>query len=177
MSNTVIGNTAVVTFLQFRNVEIEGKVDTGATTSSLHAENISVNGSRVSFMCPALSENTIILDLRGTQEVHSADAGGVVRPIVNLDIAINGKVIHDVEFNLNDRSGMDSDILIGQNILQPNDFIIDPNKQPPSDVAEAANQPMSARYIAELVITNNVSFNELVEEMITIRRERLAHDE
>ena len=47
----VIGNHATVTFAFAGNKQLMGKIDTGATTSSLHATNIKTNGSQVSFVC------------------------------------------------------------------------------------------------------------------------------
>ena len=132
---TVIGNTLDVTFISF-NKTIEAKIDTGADTCSLHATNIKVSGQQVSFSCDALSSNVITLPLQGTQEVHSADAGGVQRPIVVLDIMFAGKELKEMTFNLNDRSNMDSRLLIGQNVLKAADVLIDPTaddaeEQPP----------------------------------------------
>ena len=126
----LLGNTAQVTFAQFGDKAIEGKVDTGATTSSLHAKRIHVdsNSQTVSFICPALSPNVINLALVGAQEVHSADAGGNTRPVIMLDITVDGISINQATFNLNDRGEMDSEILIGQNVLQAGNFIIDPSK-------------------------------------------------
>lgn len=119
-----LGNEAEVRFLAV-NKSVPGKVDTGATTSSLHATKISVNGDQVSFHSPALSNNIITLPVSSHQEVHSADGGGNERPVVNLEIEIDGVHIGNAEFNLNDRSGMDNQILIGQNILKAGNFVVD----------------------------------------------------
>lgn len=121
-----LGNEAEVRFLAF-NKSIHGKVDTGATTSSLHATKISVSrdGNQVSFHAPALSNNIITLPIDSHQEVHSADGGGQQRPVIKLEVEIEGVHIGEVEFNLNDRSGMDNELLIGQNILKSGNFVID----------------------------------------------------
>jgi hypothetical protein len=134
----VLGNDADVKFIAF-NHSAQGKVDTGATTSSLHATDITMNKdkSQVSFNSPILSNNLVTVDIDGHQEVHSADGGGQERPVVKLDVEINGVPVGPVEFNLNDRSGMDSPILIGQNILTAGNFVIDVKKEvdEPSDTA------------------------------------------
>lgn len=127
-SSHTLGNTATVKFLSFGDKEVKGKVDTGATTSSLDAHDIKADGNRVSFVSPALSDNVITLDLVGSQDVRSADTDGESRPIVKLSVEINGVPVENAMFNLNDRSGMDSPILIGQNILQAGDFTVDVNK-------------------------------------------------
>lgn len=136
----IIGNEAEVTFATLGNRKLVGKVDTGATTSSLHATNIRVSGGRVQFVCPDISSNAITMDLVGAQEVHSADGGGQQRPMVKFDVVINGQTMQGAVFNLNDRSNMDDPVLIGQNLLQAGNFIIDVNKDEPieSPVGEAA---------------------------------------
>lgn len=136
----IIGNEVEVTFATMGNRKLAGKVDTGATTSSLHATNVRVSGERVQFVCPDISTNAITMDLAGAQEVHSADGGGQQRPMVKFDIVINGQTMQGVIFNLNDRSNMDDPVLIGQNILQAGNFIIDVNKDEPVQptVGEAA---------------------------------------
>ncbi|TFG99961.1 hypothetical protein E4H12_00795 [Candidatus Thorarchaeota archaeon] len=120
----VIGNHAKIGFPMF-NVEVDGKIDTGATTSSLHATNVKAGNGRVSFQSELLSQNVITLPMEGTQEVHSADFGGDKRPMVRLAIQINGVQIKDILFNLNDRSKMDSKLLIGQDVLKAGNFKVD----------------------------------------------------
>lgn len=126
----VIGNNVVIRFTSLNHKEAEGKVDTGATTSSLHAVNVRIDkpSNRVMFTSDILSPNMITMDMEGTQTVHSADHGGDPRPMIKLDIEVNGQNIPGVVFNLNDRSNMDSRILVGQNILQAGNFVIDVNK-------------------------------------------------
>lgn len=121
---TTIGNNVQVTFVN-ANVTADGKVDTGATTSSIHATNILTNNGQVTFNCPVLSDNVITVNLDGAQDVHSADGGKQSRPVVNFDIEINGIQIPGAAFNLNDRSNMDAMILVGQNILQAGNFVVD----------------------------------------------------
>jgi hypothetical protein len=122
-----LGVHAAVGFPMF-NKQVEGKVDTGATTSSLHATNIKAQGGRVSFQSEMLSQNIITLPTEGTQEVHSADFGGDKRPIVRMDIEIDGVPLKGVMFNLNDRSQMDSKLLIGQDVLKAGNFTVDVNQ-------------------------------------------------
>lgn len=177
----VLGNTAEVVFAPLGGRAVVGKVDTGATTSSLHAEDIKVNGNNVRFRCPELTNNYIELPLDGSQEVHSADAGGVTRPIVSMDVTIDGVPIRSASFNLNDRSGMDSPVLIGQNILQNGGFTIDPskgsseNEQKSADVTESFNS-QRARVIMDAVnvlAENDVSLSELLMYLQTAAVNRI----
>jgi hypothetical protein len=125
-----LGSKATITFASMGKNPIEGKVDTGATTSSLHAENINVNQQRgtVTFVCPELSSNSVTMELDGAQEVSSADGGEQVRPMVRFDVEIDGVLVRNAVFNLNDRGSMDSSVLIGQNILKAGGFVVDVNK-------------------------------------------------
>lgn len=172
----VIGNVAEVHFRTF-NTSIDGKVDTGATTSSLHASNVQVNKDRgtVSFVCEELSPNTITLDLHGAIEVHSADNGGDVRPTIMLDIEIEGVELRDTLFNLNDRSNMDSPLLIGQNILKQGDFHIDVNKdeeQPvreevETDAPRSISEHEDVVKAIEILREKNVTFEEIFRYLTT----------
>lgn len=135
-STRTLGNQTAVAFPMF-NKEVEGKVDTGATTSSLHATDIRINNGRVSFKSEQLSPNIITLPVEGTQEVHSADFGGDKRPIVRMDVEIDGVPLKGVMFNLNDRSDMDSKLLIGQDVLKAGNFQVDVNKNQEAPASEA----------------------------------------
>lgn len=114
-------------YFPYLDKTIKGKVDTGATTSSLHGTNINIETKHntVSFMCSALSNNIITLPLKGTQEVRSADGGSETRPVVSFDVKINDTLLKNMDFNINDRSNMDVPLLIGQNILKAGEFIVD----------------------------------------------------
>ncbi len=122
-----IGSNVEVTFVG-TNKKINGKVDTGASICCLHATDINVSGSQVSFNCDALSQNTITLPIADTMVVKSADGGDNTRPVVKLTININGVSLNDVDFNLNDRTGMDSACLIGQNAIKQGEFVVDINE-------------------------------------------------
>ena len=160
----IIGNEVEVAFATLGNRALVGKVDTGATTSSLHATNIQVSGNRVSFVCPDISSNSITMELVGSQEVHSADGGGQARPMVKFDVTVNGQQLTGVTFNLNDRSNMDDPVLIGQNILQAGNFIIDVNKdEAPSEQAtpvgesvEFQDPPEDLKEAIQVILSYNI---------------------
>lgn len=168
-SGGTLGSDATITFATLGNRQVHGKVDTGATTSSLHAENIKVNhtNNSVSFSCPELSNSIITMPLDGAQEVVSADAGGNTRPIVKFDVEVDGTPIKGASFNLNDRSEMDSPILIGQNILKAGNFLIDVSKDSAPERVEQVQKPDSNRdskvlEALQILADNDVSLNELV---------------
>lgn len=163
-----LGMMAPVTFASFGNKTLQGKVDTGATTSSLHARDIRVDSaqSKVSFVCDEISNNVITLELDGSQEVHSADAGGNTRPVVSMDVEVDGVPIKGASFNLNDRSNMDVPVLIGQNILKAGNFMIDPNKDdestPDTQDTVVPTREAAIMNAVEVLAENDVTLNEII---------------
>lgn len=108
---------------------LKGKVDTGAEICSLHADAFKINGSQVQFTNKELSNNVINVPLVQKQAVKSSDGGVEYRPVIELDIELNGKKISKVMFNLNDREQMEYGALIGQNALERTNFLVDPKQQ------------------------------------------------
>lgn len=165
-NSRVIGNEVVIKFGSIGQTDVRGKVDTGATTSSLHAVNIRVNQQQntISFVCDKLSNNVITMALSGAQEVHSADGGGQSRPIVKFDIEIDGVSIPDAAFNLNDRSNMDDAVLIGQNILQAGNFVIDVNKNTTKEIVRESDLVDNTQELLEaikIIVKHNVSLKDV----------------
>jgi hypothetical protein len=166
-----IGNEVDVHFTSIGNKTTKGKVDSGADLSSLHATDITINKERnsVTFNSPALSDNVITMDLAGVQDVHSADGGKTTRPTVKFDIEINGTPIQGTSFNLNDRSNMDSMILVGQNVLKAGNFQIDVNQDSAPERVEQVQQRESFDKGPQIVealqvlYNNNVTLSEIVE--------------
>lgn len=129
-----IGSRIDITLVSFNdNKPITGKVDTGATINSLHAENIHVRND------PLDDEHQIVdfvfegrkytVGLVQQQSVSSADGGVNYRPVVSFSVKYDGKVIPDVMFNLNDRSEMEDKLLIGMNLIEEIGYKIDPKKE------------------------------------------------
>jgi hypothetical protein len=127
--NNIIADTVKVGFLQF-NKQVPGKVDTGANLSSLHCEEWKVmsNKNMVEFRSGLLSNNVIRTELLDQVAIKTSE-GSEYRPVIALNISINGKQLQNCKFNLNDRSSMEDKILVGQNILEQGKFLVDPNKQ------------------------------------------------
>lgn len=173
--NNSLGTVAIVQFITLGNRKVDGKVDTGATTSSLHAEDIRVNqnNNSVSFLCPELSDSVITMDLDGAQEVVSADAGGNTRPIVKFDVEIDGVPIKNASFNLNDRSEMDSPVLIGQNILKAGNFVVDVNQDIPPERTETVqsvpdiDRDAKVLEAIQVLADHNVTLSEIVQFLRT----------
>ena len=127
MPDNIIGSTVEVKITNLPGSGmIKGKVDTGATICSLHAEKWSIDNDVVKFVCPELSQNVISAPLVDQQAVKSSDGGTEYRPVITLNIKINGKLLNDIQFNLNNRGQMEFPILIGQNALEKGRFLINP---------------------------------------------------
>ncbi|MBI2666978.1 ATP-dependent zinc protease [Candidatus Woesearchaeota archaeon] len=111
IEKTVLGLTAKVTLQgpSGKEEQVVGRIDTGATKSSL---DISLAGKL------GLSPST------KTRLIKSA-SGVKRRPMVLLKIKLNTHIIEE-EFTLADRSHMTFPVLIGQNILKKGAFLIDP---------------------------------------------------
>lgn len=128
-----IGDVVILKiFLPSGTGAIKGKVDTGAEISSLHADAFKIVGDTVKFTNKELSENVISVPIADRQAVKSADGGVEYRPVIELDIEINGKAIRKAMFNLNDREQMEYPCLVGQNILEKTNFLVDPKMDDPN---------------------------------------------
>lgn len=122
-----IGDVVILKiFLPSGAAAVKGKVDTGAEISSLHADKFEISNGTVRFVNKELSDNVISAPLAEKQAVKSADGGVEYRPVIELDIEINGKPVRRALFNLNDRDHMDYSCLVGQNVLEKTNFLIDP---------------------------------------------------
>lgn len=174
-----IGDVGILKlFFPSGTAAIKGKIDTGAEISSLHGENIEIRGDTVRFMNSHISKNVISIPIIQKQAVSSADGGVQYRPVIELDIELNGKPIKKVMFNINDRSHMDYPVLIGQNILEKTNFLIDPKIKSDKDgqfesfddfidaIAEDATETFTARRSSEIPSeTTDSENNEKIKQL------------
>lgn len=177
----VLGDTAQVEFVAVSTPNpIEGKIDTGATTSSLDADwyDADTKNGKVTFTSRVFDDRKITMDMQGTQSVQTASGGTEVRPVVKLDVKINGVVVKDALFNLNDRKDM-TPILIGQNILKAGNFVIDPNMHQAEVPAEATVKPIEPgqqppkmeseeiRKALEVLRESNITLSDIIRYLKT----------
>lgn len=116
---------------------VEGKIDTGAAQSSMHATEIEVENGQVTFVH---GESRYRVAVHQSQDVSSADGGTQSRPVILMNVTINGKNIPEVPVNLNDREQMPQKFLIGQDIIKAADFVIDLSDEP-TDTAPMEPKP------------------------------------
>lgn len=126
----VIGSQIELILLGFNNNQgIMAKVDTGASFCSLHATDISTapsnyeDGEMVTF---TYNKQSYRMPVINKQSVQNSDGGITYRPVVKFNISMSNKTYEDVLFNLNDRSDMTHEILLGQNLLKQSRVLVDP---------------------------------------------------
>ncbi|MCB1711364.1 MAG: ATP-dependent zinc protease [Candidatus Riesia sp.] len=126
----VIGSQIELILLGFNNNQgIMAKVDTGASFCSLHATDISTapsnfdDGEMVTF---TYNNQSYRMPVVNKQSVQNSDGGITYRPVVKFNVSMANKTYEDVLFNLNDRTDMTHEILLGQNLLKQSRVLVDP---------------------------------------------------
>jgi len=186
----IIGDVVLLKmFLPAGVAALKGKVDTGAEISSLHVDSKpEIVNDMVKFRNHNMSGNILTAPLVSTQAVKNS-SGVENRPVIELDIEMNGKRISKAQFNLNDRSSMDFQVLIGQNVLEKSGFLVDPNaagsNMESTDLEnlqylndellekvlegeEIENKPITetdnmACFIIDMMLGNEITFDDLIE--------------
>jgi hypothetical protein len=101
---------------------IVARIDTGAGSSSLHAENMKEferDGKRWVRFDLKLDNGVSTIERpikRFVRVVQQADPKGSRRPVVELQVRL-GNVRETIEFTLADRSHMDNEMMLGRNFL------------------------------------------------------------
>lgn len=104
------------------NMQLDSKVDTGADTCSVHAEDIKTfkknNVEYVRFkMANRYGEiKKVERKILRMTKIKNKDGGFHVRPVVNLGLCIDDYLEY-VACNLVDRSNFDYPVLVGRNFL------------------------------------------------------------
>jgi hypothetical protein len=128
----IVGATEVI-FIEEANLCFKARVDTGANTSSIHAENIEVDssgdprGKPISFYLVTNEGQSRKVETRVTSVVKvKTSEQSEYRYVVPLLMRWNGKG-KIVLVTLNDRRDMKYRLLLGRNWLH-GDFIVDVDK-------------------------------------------------
>jgi len=101
---------------------IVARIDTGAGSSSLHAENLvefERDGEDWVRFDIALDDEMVTLErdiLRHVRVYQQADPEGTRRPVITLRVRL-GDLNQQVEFTLADRSHLDFEMILGRNFL------------------------------------------------------------
>lgn len=118
------------------DIELDAKLDTGATTSSIHAEILS-KPNRKKFddedeprdiVFKVINEDgderTIETKVVRWAAIKTKKAGVIYRPVVDLEFCLGGRLIED-EVTLADRAHFNYETLIGRNMLKKAGIIVD----------------------------------------------------
>jgi len=105
---------------------IVAKIDTGARSAALHAENIKVTGHRVRFRVPVGGRvHHCELRLAGRRHVKSSSGHRESRVVVVTQVKI-GKHLIAAEVTLTDRTDMGVPMLLGRAAIRGR-FLVDPS--------------------------------------------------
>ncbi|GAA0872132.1 30S ribosomal protein S6--L-glutamate ligase [Gangjinia marincola] len=135
MKKTIIGSEEWCSFEHFGIPAIKARVDSGAKTSSIQANNIKVfqkdSDSWVSFQVNPLQDNrsiTILCEskLHDTRMIKSSSGISEVRYVIKAPVRI-GHQTFDIELTLANRDTMEFRMLLGREALNSR-FVVDPSE-------------------------------------------------
>jgi hypothetical protein len=117
---------------------LKAKIDSGNEAYNvLHGVDIEENGEEVTFT--TVGNKRIKAPRSGEIKIHIGSGVKEDRPIVVLDIKIDGKEYKSVPFSIADRSENEDPILVGEPFLKKLNAVIDVNKKskdPETDTIE-----------------------------------------
>lgn len=127
-----IGRIEKVNLVDLGFIDLDSKIDSGASTSALHAQNIKkvkiddkyyVKFRLLDKTHPAYEDNDIKLPLYKTKMVKSSNGFTEKRYSIRTRMKL-GKKIYRIEFTLTDRKDMKYPLLLGTKFLRKK-FLID----------------------------------------------------
>ena len=120
---TQCGYHEVVTVKPFG--DLVAKFDTGnGVLSVLHAEDIQINGKKISF---SLNGKSVTTNLIKTYEVQTG-GGKDERPVVQLDTSFAGST-YKFMFGLDDRSELGTDVLLNRFVMNKLNVMVNPQRK------------------------------------------------
>ncbi|SCA63737.1 hypothetical protein SCG7086_BC_00110 [Chlamydiales bacterium SCGC AG-110-P3] len=122
----IIGREEWVTLTNLGIGPLKAKIDTGAKTSSIHAEIIRQDGRVLLFRVPGHNPvcEAMIVDRR---EVLAPNRGASLRYVITTSIAI-GDHSWQIEVTLADRTGLSCPMILGREALR-RPLLVDPNRE------------------------------------------------
>ena len=127
-SKTVIGRIENIV-LDSTGFGVKARIDTGAKTCSMHAENIIEKKVEGKTYIQFTSENTerkkqsFYKEIIKKQRVRSSTGDVTDRYVIKMAVEMGGR-IHEVNVNLNDREDLRYNFLVGRNLLM-GDYVVD----------------------------------------------------
>lgn len=140
-SKQVIGQTAEVTIAE-AGMEFIARVDTGAASTSVHAEEVRVDGDMVDFEIVNRDGARLAMRMPVAKSGTVRNSGGSgTRVFVEMTVR-HGGMDKRVLVNLSERDHMTYALLLGRNWLK-DDYIVDVSQQPmePQERGHPASAP------------------------------------
>ncbi|MEY3565985.1 MAG: hypothetical protein RJA23_2155 [Bacteroidota bacterium] len=135
MEKKVLGRKEKITLPELGLNLIAAKIDTGAYTSSLHAEEIRIQeaeGRKILYfkiLMPThrkYTGKTLAFESFREKKVKNSFGQAEVRYLIETELQLAGETFQ-AEFTLTDRSSMKNSILLGRKILRGS-FLVDVSK-------------------------------------------------
>jgi len=110
-----------------KNFEMIGKLDTGADRTSIHAQDITITGDKVSFTTTNFRGErlNIVRPLLSSTLIKRHGYKSQARPVITLGFCIGNRYIEG-KVSLTDRSRYSTTLLLGREILQ-HIAVVDPS--------------------------------------------------
>lgn len=129
--NKIIGSFEKVSFPDFGIIDVIAKVDTGATSGSLHATHIKEvtlpTGEKAVRFRPYGAKPSVTVSSYKYKQVRSSNGESAMRFVIPTSIIIKG-VYYPIEVSLADRTLMKKGVLIGRRFLRSHGFVVDVKK-------------------------------------------------
>jgi len=121
----IVGSLTKVIIKHFNNEEpIEARVDTGASISSIHGDNIEVDDTTIKF---TFGKTRYKFHLARTSKIKQSSIDDPdERPVICVDMVIDGITLRNVELSVTDREHMEYNILLGRKTLVSGGFLVNP---------------------------------------------------
>jgi hypothetical protein len=114
LSLPIIGWKELVTFPKLKLGPLIAKIDTGARTSALHADEIEVLAKRVRFV---IDGKRYAAPLVGHKRVKSSNGQSETRAVIRATLQL-GSTVMKTDITLTDRTDMDVPMLLGRNSIK-----------------------------------------------------------
>lgn len=135
-TKSVVGQTATIG-IGGTSLSLLARVDTGARTTSIHAESIEIRGQAVRFQLKDENGQRVVMERPIVKKANVRNAvGQEERVFVELTLDFNGHS-KPLLVNLRDRSRMTYRLLLGRNWLD-GDYLVDVSRKP--DEPQSAHQ-------------------------------------
>lgn len=148
----LVGRSEKISFPQFKLVNVDAKIDTGAYGSSLHCSLIDVvteNGKKMlkviplRYMDKPYRGDAFLFPFSEKKKIKNSSGKVEERYVIKTTVRIFGKDVL-TEFSLTDRTNMKFSILLGRKFLKRN-FVVDVSLKDRSAKFEARAAKLAAQ--------------------------------